>query len=542
MGCIMLKTFCNFKLKFLDKQKMNTCGENSTSYESKLKSILQSTKISEDQYDGLTKAIIENGIDGLKNYKDDIIPKDFKYILSALESMTIDEKNYDFQDFIEQYLKTFKVPTDLHEGIIETYVSTLIESIEKIEIIDSNQKDMIAKALNKSNKGSSNSYESFETIEKFFKSFLDSFTKRLNDNLIDRIIDLSIDCFIKVLELERFSEYILPRVMKIIQNALNIENRLKSITEEDKNLQNKSIENILITQNETKLVGTKHSDIKPVNFSQIKARLSKIPTCLEKCVMTLIFHISFKSIADTSIFEEHKISDQHSFEKLDEIIENELNLTKERLLIEESNNEELKQKFTLIDNKITDKNWENSLNNLKNFLKEIRPFDINELEFLISKSTQASKLIKGRDVIMLFGKTGTGKSTTIHFLAGSKLEAKKIEIEHGKYIDHILPVSSDKNEALKSVISSYKAESETRYINPIVVNLRDIGGREDKDVIICDTPGIGDTAGAEVDIANGIGIVDAIKESRSVKPVFLLSGLRIGDRGEGIRELAHFLC
>ena len=137
------------------------------------------------------------------------------------------------------------------------------------------------------------------------------------------------------------------------------------------------------------------------------------------------------------------------------------------------------------------------------------------------------------------GNTGSGKSTTIQFLAGSKMVKKKIEVEPNNYIDHICAQEPFPNEALKSVISNSEAKSETRYINPISVNLKDIDcNYEDKTVIICDSPGFGDTGGVEVDIANGI---EAIKESKSVRPVFLFSYLRLGDKGEGIRELAHFL-
>ena len=42
-------------------------------------------------------------------------------------------------------------------------------------------------------------------------------------------------------------------------------------------------------------------------------------------------------------------------------------------------------------------------------------------------------------------------------------------------------------------------------------------------VMICDSPGFGDTAGAEVDIANSIGIIEAIKLCKNVRPVILVS-------------------
>ena len=103
------------------------------------------------------------------------------------------------------------------------------------------------------------------------------------------------------------------------------------------------------------------------------------------------------------------------------------------------------------------------------------------------------------------------------------MREKKIEITPGKYIVHIEPKEPYPNNALNNVITSSEAESETRYITPISVNLKDIGGYDDKNVIICDSPGFGDTAGAEVDIANGYGIIEAIKECKSVRPVFLFS-------------------
>jgi hypothetical protein len=43
-----------------------------------------------------------------------------------------------------------------------------------------------------------------------------------------------------------------------------------------------------------------------------------------------------------------------------------------------------------------------------------------------------------------------------------------------------------------------------------------------KTLVICDTPGFGDSAGVEVDIANGVGMINALKGSRSVRIVVIL--------------------
>ncbi|CAF3975531.1 unnamed protein product [Rotaria sordida] len=60
-------------------------------------------------------------------------------------------------------------------------------------------------------------------------------------------------------------------------------------------------------------------------------------------------------------------------------------------------------------------------------------------------------------------------------------------------------------------------------------------------MILCDAPGFGDTAGSEVDIANSIGVIEALKGTKSVKLLALSSYKSLGDRGEGIQELARVL-
>ena len=49
-------------------------------------------------------------------------------------------------------------------------------------------------------------------------------------------------------------------------------------------------------------------------------------------------------------------------------------------------------------------------------------------------------------------------------------------------------------------------------------------------IYLCDTPGFGDQNSVEVDIANMVGIISAIRGSRSVRPVILISSYAQGDR------------
>ena len=55
---------------------------------------------------------------------------------------------------------------------------------------------------------------------------------------------------------------------------------------------------------------------------------------------------------------------------------------------------------------------------------------------------------------------------------------------------------------MEKINISCKGESETKYITPVNIEINKF-----ETAFICDSPGFGDTAGAEVDIANSIGII-----------------------------------
>ena len=258
---------------------------------------------------------------------------------------------------------------------------------------------------------------------------------------------------------------------------------------------------------------------------------------LGKTFIKLNFFMNLKITDETGILIEEFKED---YDNLDHKINVELKLLSERLKIEQ-NNDDLEAFYKQISTKIKTKDWKSALDYLKRILESLRPLDVYELKLLIKKAREAADEIRNQDIILLMGNTGSGKSTTIHFLAGSTMTKRSIFVGGGEYINHIAPEEPYRNKKLCSVICSSKAESETRYLNPIPVNFKEIGGFDDKTFIICDSPGFGDTKGIEIDIANGIGIIEGVKESKSVKPVFLFSYLNLQDRGEGICNLAHFL-
>jgi len=174
---------------------------------------------------------------------------------------------------------------------------------------------------------------------------------------------------------------------------------------------------------------------------------------------------------------------------------------------------------------ISSKKWVEAVAKLDELLSYYRPIDKLFMEQLLKKAYESAKEITGKDVVFLLGGSGAGKSTTIHYLAGSVMEKDP-------YTGNIMP-KEIKNETLKEFIVSGAARSITRYIRAIQLPNK---------AILCDTPGFGDTAGAEVDITNGIAIIKAIQEANSVHLLLLVSNKSIGTRGEGIRKTLKILA
>ncbi|CAF4052384.1 unnamed protein product [Rotaria sp. Silwood1] len=109
-----------------------------------------------------------------------------------------------------------------------------------------------------------------------------------------------------------------------------------------------------------------------------------------------------------------------------------------------------------------------------------------------------------------------------------------------KGLNHIAPTQI-KNPDLQKITTSPFARSETRYMTPVTMNFRDVNSFKTDSIILCDSPGFEDTNGAEIDIANGFGIITAVKGCHGVKPVVVISYKSIGDRCEGIKSLARML-
>ena len=93
-----------------------------------------------------------------------------------------------------------------------------------------------------------------------------------------------------------------------------------------------------------------------------------------------------------------------------------------------------------------------------------------------------------------------------------------------RHIGAVMPLSrdggaphpSDTQQALAGVTTSPLARSETRAIRAVPVHNEAAGPGGAGSFILCDSPGFCDKGGAEVDVANSIGILNAVHGARFV--------------------------
>jgi ABC-type multidrug transport system fused ATPase/permease subunit len=210
-------------------------------------------------------------------------------------------------------------------------------------------------------------------------------------------------------------------------------------------------------------------------LSNLIAEINSIPVCSERhllalTVMTYIMDpLNSEYVIDTTMALP-QVSEKFIPELLEQLSQS---LRQEGLLSSKA-----QKSLDQIKIKLAYHKWKEAHREVKNLFKEIRPLDIPDMFRLIRKSDETANLIKDQDIVLLVGPTGVGKTTTIHSLAGSKM----IETtENGMY--HVAPTKIS-NPDLLNAATSASSVSQTRYISPARVNLRDIDRSYNGDLIL----------------------------------------------------------
>ena len=154
------------------------------------------------------------------------------------------------------------------------------------------------------------------------------------------------------------------------------------------------------------------------------------------------------------------------------------------------------------------------------------PEFIKSLQDKLLKAYEEVKAIKDKDIVLVIGNSGAGKSTTIAYLMGAKFEpevvlntkrAKLTEGSVGK-----LPGTSDDFDSMTFYPKAYLAEDKSFY---------------------CDCPGFEESRGEVEKICVPINIQMAVKFSKSISSIMIVidKGSIIADKGAGLKNLIKTL-
>jgi len=131
----------------------------------------------------------------------------------------------------------------------------------------------------------------------------------------------------------------------------------------------------------------------------------------------------------------------------------------------------------------------------------------------------------GKEVLMVLGNTGAGKSTTVNYLMGCKMKTAVDELE-----EEIIIVDPE-SRVRELMPIGHDGQSHT-FMPQIVPD------PDNPNKAYCDCPGFGDNRGAEINISNAINTRRVFQQATRVKAIFLVEYSDfIGSRGNNIRTL-----
>jgi energy-coupling factor transporter ATP-binding protein EcfA2 len=132
-----------------------------------------------------------------------------------------------------------------------------------------------------------------------------------------------------------------------------------------------------------------------------------------------------------------------------------------------------------------------------------------------------------KEVLMVLGNTGTGKSTTLNYLMGCEMKLAKLSELGLKGVKKVVVVNPA---SIRPEVMSIGHGRRSHTFMPQIVPDPDNNNQA-----YCDCPGFTDNRGAEINIANAINTRRVLQQARGVKAVFLTSynGLS-DDRGASI--------
>lgn len=110
----------------------------------------------------------------------------------------------------------------------------------------------------------------------------------------------------------------------------------------------------------------------------------------------------------------------------------------------------------------------------------------------------------------------------------------KHKTKDGDFVEYIGPVKlSEECKDIADIKNSPEAKSCTTFIKTIKL---DYNGEE---YLICDSPGLEDTRGAELDVANILGVIKAAQACKKILPIIVISKNSLEEKLIGLRNLGQ---
>ena len=154
------------------------------------------------------------------------------------------------------------------------------------------------------------------------------------------------------------------------------------------------------------------------------------------------------------------------------------------------------------------------------------------LEACIAAGKQQAVRATDKQLVMVIGNTGAGKSTLVNYLHGCQMELHKSTDDKGKK-KKVIRVREDSNPRELMVIG---------HTNKSATFMPKVDGGDDT-LTFADCPGFLDNRGAEINIANAVNIKAAVSQAAGIRVLIVLNYYSLkADRGRGIRELAQILA
>lgn len=149
---------------------------------------------------------------------------------------------------------------------------------------------------------------------------------------------------------------------------------------------------------------------------------------------------------------------------------------------------------------------------------------------ILTATRESIDQIRGKDIIVLLGNTGVGKSTSINFLCGRTMKIDTMETPGDDSDDECVNFISCEDPVTR-IGPPESVDSETSVISIHETN---------DGVAFCDTPGFEDTKGFIQDFANAVNIAAALRSCRSFKIMYLTREFTSGTGiAQGITRSIH---